>query len=73
MNRYRSLHMLLAGLLFGLLQRALPIEAAERSIDAQYYIWNSDASRCYLACRLYAAAERGVRVRLLLDDMNVGV
>jgi len=54
-----------------LLQRALLIEAAERSIDAQYYIWNSDASGRYLACRLYAAAERGVRVRLLLDDMNV--
>lgn len=54
-----------------LLQRALLIEAAERSIDAQYYIWNSDESGRYLACRLYAAAERGVRVRIVLDDMNV--
>jgi len=53
------------------LQRALLIEAAERGIDAQYYIWNSDQSGRYLACRLYAAAERGVRVRLVLDDMNV--
>jgi putative cardiolipin synthase len=53
------------------LQRARLIEAAERSIDAQYYIWNSDRSGRYLACRLHAAAERGVRVRLILDDMNV--
>ena len=53
------------------LQRASLIEAAERSIDAQYYIWNSDTSGRYLARRLLLAADRGVRVRLLLDDINV--
>ncbi len=53
------------------LQRAALIEAAERSIDAQYYIWNSDVSGRYLARRLLLAADRGVRVRLLLDDINV--
>jgi cardiolipin synthase C len=53
------------------LQRAALIEAAERSIDAQYYIWNSDLSGRYLARRLLLAADRGVRVRLLLDDINV--
>ncbi len=53
------------------LQRARLIETAERSVDAQYYIWNGDRSGRYLACRLYAAAERGVRVRLILDDMNI--
>jgi cardiolipin synthase C len=53
------------------LQRARLIEAAQRSVDAQYYIWNDDRSGRYLACRLYAAAERGVRVRLILDDMNI--
>jgi putative cardiolipin synthase len=52
------------------LQRAALIEAAERSIDAQYYIWNSDVSGRYLAKRLLLAADRGVRVRLLLDDFN---
>lgn len=51
--------------------RAGMIEAAERSIDAQYYIWNSDVSGRYLAKRLLLAADRGVRVRLLLDDINV--
>ena len=54
------------------LHRAALIEAAERSIDAQYYIWNSDLSGRYLARRLLLAADRGVRVRLLLDDINVG-
>jgi len=53
-------------------ERAALIEAAERSIDAQYYIWNGDNSGRYLASRIYAAAERGVYVRLLLDDINVG-
>ncbi|MBP6381618.1 MAG: phospholipase D family protein [Pseudomonadales bacterium] len=53
------------------LERAALIEAAERAIDLQYYIWNSDTTGIYLAHRLYAAAERGVRVRLLLDDVNV--
>lgn len=53
------------------LRRAALIEAAERSIDAQYYIWNSDISGRYLARRLLLAADRGVRVRLLLDDFNV--
>lgn len=53
------------------LLRAALIEAAERSLDAQYYIWNSDLSGTYLARRLVLAADRGVRVRLLLDDMNV--
>jgi cardiolipin synthase C len=53
------------------LLRASLIEAAERSIDAQYYIWNSDFSGTYLARRMVLAADRGVRVRVLLDDINV--
>ncbi len=52
------------------LERAALIDSAEQSIDAQYYIWNSDLTGRYLALRVLAAAERGVRVRLLLDDIN---
>ena len=48
------------------------IEAADHAVDAQYYIWNSDASGRYLARRLLVAADRGVRIRLLLDDVNIG-
>jgi putative cardiolipin synthase len=47
------------------------VAAARDTIDAQYYIWNPDASGRYLAERLLAAAGRGVVVRVLLDDMNV--
>ena len=53
------------------LVRAALIETAEQFIDAQYYIWNNDAIGRYLAGRLVAAADRGVQVRLLLDDINV--
>lgn len=54
-----------------LAERDALIDAATRTIDAQYYIWNPDASGRYLAGRLLAAAGRGVRVRILLDDINI--
>ena len=50
--------------------RALLARAATRSIDAQYYIWHGDLTGTLLFAELRAAAERGVRVRLLLDDNN---
>lgn len=46
------------------------IDAAERSIDVQYYIWHLDLSGSLLLEALLRAADRGVRVRLLLDDNN---
>jgi putative cardiolipin synthase len=48
--------------------RALLAQAAERSLDAQYYIWHKDMTGTLLFEALRAAADRGVRVRLLLDD-----
>ncbi|MDV5168918.1 phospholipase D family protein [Photobacterium rosenbergii] len=54
-----------------LAQRLALIETAEQSIDIQYYIWNSDRSGRYLASRLIAAANRGVKVRIMLDDINL--
>ncbi|WP_036139109.1 phospholipase D-like domain-containing protein, partial [Novilysobacter defluvii] len=50
--------------------RATSARKAGRSLDLQYYIWNDDLTGGLLARELYAAAERGVRVRLLLDDLN---
>ena len=50
--------------------RVLLARAAERSIDAQYYIWHDDEVGDALFESLWRAAERGVRVRLLLDDMH---
>jgi putative cardiolipin synthase len=50
--------------------RALTARAAGRSLDVQYYIWHKDLTGRLLARELLAAADRGVRVRLLLDDMD---
>jgi putative cardiolipin synthase len=50
--------------------RALLARAAERSLDVQYYIWHGDTSGYLLFEECWNAAERGVRVRLLLDDNN---
>ena len=41
--------------------------AATRSIDVQYYIWHGDLTGNILFNELLAAADRGMRVRLLLD------
>ena len=46
-------------------------DTAQVSIDAQYYLWNDDESGNLLLRRLLAAADRGVRVRLLVDDMEI--
>lgn len=50
--------------------RLLLAERAERSLDVQYYIWRGDRTGTLLLEELREAADRGVRVRLLLDDNN---
>ncbi|UHD14733.1 phospholipase D family protein [Thiocapsa bogorovii] len=49
--------------------RILLAESAERTIDVQYYLYHDDLTGRILTYRLLRAADRGVRVRLLLDDM----
>jgi len=49
--------------------RAVLAREAERSIDTQYYMWHQDTVGQLLVYELIAAADRGVRVRLLVDDM----
>lgn len=44
---------------------------AETSIDAQYYIWHDDVTGNLLINELIKSAERGVRIRLLVDDINL--
>ena len=51
--------------------RALLARTAERSLDVQYYIWQADTTGFLLLEELRAAAARGVRVRLLLDDNGI--
>ncbi|MDO5625544.1 MAG: phospholipase D family protein [Pseudomonadota bacterium] len=52
--------------------RAQAAREAGRSLDVQYYIWRDDLTGNLLKNELIAAAQRGVRVRLLLDDINAG-
>ncbi|GAA4877722.1 phospholipase D family protein [Ferrimonas pelagia] len=51
------------------LQARLAMAAmAEHTLDLQYYIWHGDQSGLALLQAVLQAAERGVRVRILLDD-----
>jgi putative cardiolipin synthase len=45
------------------------IDRAERTIDAQYFLMKPDSAGRLFAMKLLEAADRGVRVRLLLDDI----
>lgn len=51
--------------------RVLLARAAERTLDVQYYIWRNDLSGSLMLDEIEAAADRGVRVRLLLDDNGI--
>jgi putative cardiolipin synthase len=63
---------------FGLLQsnedglrwRLALVDSAAQSLDLQYYVWWGDESGDLLMSRVIAAADRGVRVRLILDDLS---
>ncbi|WP_372844041.1 phospholipase D family protein [Psychrobacter sp.] len=50
--------------------RSILTGMATRNIDAQYYIWHDDQAGQLMLKDLWDAAERGVIVRLLLDDFN---
>lgn len=48
------------------------IRAAQKSIDLQTYIWQDDAVGHLIASELLVAARRGVKVRIIGDQLNVG-
>jgi putative cardiolipin synthase len=54
----------------GFLVRAQMIEGAERTLDLQYYIFRGDTTGRLLTDGLLRAADRGVRVRVLVDDAD---
>ena len=43
-------------------------DLAERNLDMQYYVWDGDTTGRIIVDRVMKAADRGVRVRLLIDD-----
>lgn len=62
--------LLLTGSLSAFQARMEAARSAGRSLDLQYYYWKSDLTGRLLITEVLAAANRGVRVRLLLDDIN---
>ena len=51
--------------------RAALIKMATVGLDVQYYLFHDDMTGTVLASLLVDAADRGVRVRLLVDDMGL--
>jgi putative cardiolipin synthase len=66
-----SAHWLLDGNQLAFRARLALVDEAAVSLDLQYFIWQSDGSGHLLIERVLAAADRGVRVRVLLDDFGV--
>jgi putative cardiolipin synthase len=54
----------------GLQWRLVLIDSATHTLDLQYYVWFGDASGQLMLSRVIAAADRGVKVRILFDDLN---
>ncbi|WP_297326468.1 phospholipase D family protein [uncultured Bartonella sp.] len=50
--------------------RAVGTKLSGRSLDLMYYIWDDDLTGRLLLNAVMEAADRGVRVRMLLDDIN---
>lgn len=53
-----------------LIARVILSETAQRSLDLQYYIWHDDLTGREMGASILRAADRGVRVRLLIDDLG---
>ncbi len=50
--------------------RLFLVDHAKRSIDVQYYIYENDKTGLFFSYRLLEAADRGVKVRILIDDLS---
>ncbi len=64
---------LLTGDLEALAVRLQLIAGAKSALDLQYYYWLPDLAGRLMALAVIRAADRGVKVRLLLDDLNATV
>jgi putative cardiolipin synthase len=54
----------------GLRWRLALVDSAAHTLDLQYYVWWGDESGNLLMKRVIEAADRGVRVRLIMDDLS---
>ena len=70
-NPDENAYLLLGNGLDAFVARAVLANLAEKSIDAQYYLLHDDTVGRLFVDQLLKAADRGVRVRLLVDDMDM--
>lgn len=56
----------------GLAARLAIIQASSKTLDLQYYMLQEDLTGKLIIEELFRAADRGVRVRVLLDDLDFG-
>jgi putative cardiolipin synthase len=68
---HESAHWLLDRNELAFTSRLALTDSAVTTLDVQYFIWQEDATGYLLAGRLLDAADRGVKIRLLLDDFSV--
>lgn len=68
--RYDSGFMLLDGSPAAYGSRLALVQAAQKTLDLQYYSIHADPSTAQLLSAVREAAARGVRVRILLDDLH---
>jgi len=54
----------------GLRWRLALVDSARSTLDLQYYVWAGDTSGVLLMTRVVAAADRGVKVRMIIDDLD---
>lgn len=52
--------------------RLAQINSAQKTLDLQYYAISDDTTANLLIEAIFRAAERGVNVRFLIDDIGVG-
>lgn len=69
-NAGLTAHLSLQDPFMGMAARIHLIHQAEQQLDLQYYIWENDVIGQYILVELLKAAERGVKIRLLIDDQN---
>jgi len=55
----------------GFTARIAMTELAEKTLDLQYYAWEADETGWLLAEHVLKAADRGVKVRMLIDDITL--
>ncbi len=65
-----SAYLALDDAFFSIASRFHLIRQAKHHLDLQYYIWADDEIGRLMLAELLRAADRGVKVRLLIDDQN---